>query len=180
MASIWWSGPRLSLPDRRLWKACGRRDQYPWAGRSCRSVCRHSGEAEGELSAWSVTLSEQGWSWLTWSGLPSSLPQIGSSFILKPWSWGHQRESSRWSGRQWTWGLLPWKRKRGWWPSCSSGELYAHPQPSAPLSTKAGRQSTLEYTHGSSLSVERCPSYELDGDTRHRQSFYLGSAVVWA
>jgi len=34
------------------------------------------------------------------------------------------------------------------------GELYAHPLPGAPLSTKASRQSTLGYTHGSSLSVD--------------------------
>ena len=48
------------------------------------------------------------------------------------------------------------------------------------LSTKASRQSTLGYTHGSSLSVDRCASYELDGDARHEQRFYLGSAAVWA
>ena len=48
------------------------------------------------------------------------------------------------------------------------------------LSTKAGRQSTLEYTLGSSLSADRCASYELDGDARHRQGFYLGSATVRA
>jgi len=34
------------------------------------------------------------------------------------------------------------------------GELYAHPLPGVPLSTKAGRQSTLGYAHGSSLSVD--------------------------
>jgi len=32
--------------------------------------------------------------------------------------------------------------------------LHAHPLPGAPLSTKASRQSTLGYTHGSSLSVD--------------------------
>ena len=47
-----------------------------------------------------------------------------------------------------------------------------------PVSTKAGRQSTLGYAHGSSLSADRCASYELDGDARHRQGFYLGSTVV--
>ena len=48
------------------------------------------------------------------------------------------------------------------------------------VSTKASRQSTLGYTHGSNLSADRCASYELDGDARHRQGFYLGSAIVWA
>ena len=48
------------------------------------------------------------------------------------------------------------------------------------LSTKASRQSTLGYTHGSSLSADTCTSYELDGDARHRQGFYLGSAAMWA
>ena len=48
------------------------------------------------------------------------------------------------------------------------------------VSTKASRGSTLGYTHGSSLSADRCASYELDGDARHRQHFYLGSAAVWA
>jgi len=48
------------------------------------------------------------------------------------------------------------------------------------VSTKAGRQSTLGYTHGSSLSVDTCASYELDGDARHRQGFYPRSAAVWA
>jgi len=48
------------------------------------------------------------------------------------------------------------------------------------VSTKAGRQSTLGYTHGSSLSVDRCASYELDGDAIHGQCFYPGSAAVWA
>jgi len=33
-------------------------------------------------------------------------------------------------------------------------ELYAHTLPGAPLSTKANRQSTLGYTHGSSLSID--------------------------
>ena len=32
--------------------------------------------------------------------------------------------------------------------------VYAHPLPGAPLLTKASRQSTLGYTHGSSLSVD--------------------------
>jgi len=48
------------------------------------------------------------------------------------------------------------------------------------LWTKASRQSTLGYTHGSSLSADRCASYELDGDARHRQGFYPGSAAMWA
>jgi len=48
-----------------------------------------------------------------------------------------------------------------------------------PVSMKARRQSTLVYTHGSSLSADRCASYELDGDARHRQGFYPGSAAVW-
>jgi len=48
------------------------------------------------------------------------------------------------------------------------------------VSTKASRQSTLWYTHGSSLSADRCASYELDGDARHRQGFYPASAAVWA
>ena len=39
------------------------------------------------------------------------------------------------------------------------------------MSTKASRQSTLGYTHGSSLSADRCASYELDGDARHKQGF---------
>ena len=39
------------------------------------------------------------------------------------------------------------------------------------LSTKASQQSTLGYTHGSSLSVDRCASYEFDGDARHGQGF---------
>jgi hypothetical protein len=50
----------------------------------------------------------------------------------------------------------------------------------SPVSTKTSRQSTLGYTHGSSLSADMCASYELDGDARHRQRFYPGSAVVWA
>jgi hypothetical protein len=45
---------------------------------------------------------------------------------------------------------------------------------------KASRQSTLGYTHGSSLSIDRCENYELDGDARHGQGFYLGSAVMRA
>jgi len=48
------------------------------------------------------------------------------------------------------------------------------------LSMKSSRQSTLGYTHGSSLSADRCASYKLDGDARHRQGFYPGSAAVWA
>ena len=52
------------------------------------------------------------------------------------------------------WGLQPRPRKLERWPSCSSGELCAHPLPGAPLSTKASRQSTLGYTYGSSLSVD--------------------------
>jgi len=48
------------------------------------------------------------------------------------------------------------------------------------LSTKASQQSTSGYTHDSSLSVDRCVSYEFDGDARHRQGFYPDSAAVWA
>ena len=48
------------------------------------------------------------------------------------------------------------------------------------LSTKASEQSTLGYTHGSSLSVDRCASYEVDSDARHRQGFYPGLAALWA
>jgi len=44
---------------------------------------------------------------------------------------------------------------------------------------KASRQSTLGYTHSSSLSADGCASQKLDGDARHRQGFYLGSAAVW-
>ena len=55
-----------------------------------------------------------------------------------------------------------------------------HPLPGAPPLTKASQQSTLGYAHGSSLSADRCASYELDGDARHRQGFYPGSATVWA
>ena len=46
--------------------------------------------------------------------------------------------------------------------------------------TKASQQSTLGYTHDSSLSVDRCATYELDGDARHGQGFHPGSAAVWA
>ena len=70
--------------------------------------------------------------------------------------------------------------KSGMMASCSSRKLYAHLLPGAPLSTKANRQSTLGYTYGSSLSADRCASYELDGDARHRQGFYPGSPAVWA
>jgi len=55
-----------------------------------------------------------------------------------------------------------------------------HVRLAAQVSTKASRQSTLGYTHGNSLSADRCASYELDGDARHRQGFYPGSAAVWA
>ena len=43
---------------------------------------------------------------------------------------------------------------RGSWNDDHTEKLYAHPLPGAPLSTKASRQSTLGYTHGSSLSVD--------------------------
>ena len=36
------------------------------------------------------------------------------------------------------------------------------------VSTKAGWQCTLGYTHGSRLSADRCASYELDGDARYK------------
>jgi len=61
--------------------------------------------------------------------------------------------------------------------SSSFGELLSG-IPSENLSTKASRQSTLGYTHCSSLLADRCASYELDGDARHRQGFYPGSAAV--
>jgi hypothetical protein len=48
------------------------------------------------------------------------------------------------------------------------------------LSTKCGRQSTKGYAQGSDLSVDRCASYELDGDARHGAKIYLGSAAVRA
>ena len=48
------------------------------------------------------------------------------------------------------------------------------------LLTKASRQSTLGYTYGSSLSADRCASYELDGGARHRQGFYPDSTAVRA
>jgi hypothetical protein len=37
------------------------------------------------------------------------------------------------------------------------------------LSTKPGRQSTKGYVQGSDLSVDKCASYELDGDARHNK-----------
>jgi hypothetical protein len=40
-----------------------------------------------------------------------------------------------------------------------------------PLSMKSGQQSTKGYAQGSDLSVDRCVSYELDGDTRHNKVF---------
>ena len=67
--------------------------------------------------------------------------------------------------------VLPWPNSSTWhsvrlppellwstlikriFPSGSHGKLHAHPVPSAPLSTKGSRQSTLGYTHGSSFSV---------------------------
>jgi len=70
--------------------------------------------------------------------------------------------------------------KSGMMPSCSSRRAVRTPLRGAPLSTKASRQSTLGYTHGRSLSADRCASYKLDGDARHRQGFYPGSAAVWA
>jgi hypothetical protein len=39
------------------------------------------------------------------------------------------------------------------------------------VSTKPGRQSTEGYAQGSDLSVDRCISYELDGDARHNKVF---------
>jgi len=81
------------------------------------------------------------------------LPRIESGFLPRSWSWG-RRQWSRWSSRWWTRDLQPRQRKRRWWPSCSSRELYAHPLPGAPLSTKVSRQSTIGYTHGSRLSVD--------------------------
>jgi hypothetical protein len=39
------------------------------------------------------------------------------------------------------------------------------------LSTKPSGQSTKGYAQGSDLSVDRCVSYELDGDTRHNKVF---------
>jgi len=47
------------------------------------------------------------------------------------------------------------------------------------LSTKASRQSTLGYTHGSSLSVDGAQTTN-DGDARHGQAFYPGSAAELA
>ena len=46
------------------------------------------------------------------------------------------------------------------------------------LSMKASRQSTLGYTHGSRLLADRCASYELDADVRHKQGFYTGLTAV--
>jgi hypothetical protein len=48
------------------------------------------------------------------------------------------------------------------------------------VSTRYGRQSTEGYAQGSRLSVDRCTSYELDGDARQTQGFYPGLAVVRA
>jgi len=48
------------------------------------------------------------------------------------------------------------------------------------VSTKVGRKCTFGYTHGSRLSADRCASYKLDGDARHRQEFYPGSTAVRA
>jgi hypothetical protein len=39
------------------------------------------------------------------------------------------------------------------------------------LSTRYGRQSTDGYAQGSRLSIDKCASYELDGDTRQTQGF---------
>jgi hypothetical protein len=39
------------------------------------------------------------------------------------------------------------------------------------LSTKPSGQSTKGYAQGSDLSVDRCVSYELDGDARHNEVF---------
>jgi hypothetical protein len=50
-------------------------------------------------------------------------------------------------------------------------EAICTPLPGAPLSTKPGRQSTEGYAQGSDLSVDRCASYELDGDARHNKVF---------
>jgi hypothetical protein len=40
-----------------------------------------------------------------------------------------------------------------------------------PLSMKPGRQSTEGYAQGSGLLLDRCASYELDGDARHNKVF---------
>jgi len=106
-------------------------------------------------------------------------------YELARWNWGPIRSWCRWCRRQSGPRVGHHRNHRGrcWWgkfPSGSSRELYAHPLPSAPLSTKASQQSILGYTHGSSLSVDRCASYELDGDARHGHGFYPGSAAVWA
>jgi len=78
------------------------------SSRSELSICLHcSGEAEGELSAWSAMLPERRWPWLSWSGPPPTSPQIGFGFLQKPWLWGLLSRGIN-------------KRKRGWWPSCSS------------------------------------------------------------
>jgi hypothetical protein len=45
---------------------------------------------------------------------------------------------------------------------------------------KHGRQSTKGYAQGCDLSVDRCASYELDGDARHGTQIYPGSATVRA
>jgi hypothetical protein len=50
-------------------------------------------------------------------------------------------------------------------------EAVCTPLPGAPLSTKPGQQSTEGYAQGSDLSVDRCASYELDGDARHNKVF---------
>jgi hypothetical protein len=50
-------------------------------------------------------------------------------------------------------------------------EVVRTPLPSVPLSMKRGRQSTKGYAQGSDLSVDRCASYELDGDAIHNKVF---------
>jgi hypothetical protein len=39
------------------------------------------------------------------------------------------------------------------------------------LSMKSGWKSTKGYAQGSDLSVDRCASYELNGDVRHNKVF---------
>jgi hypothetical protein len=39
------------------------------------------------------------------------------------------------------------------------------------MSMKPGRQSIKGYAQGSDLSIDRCVSYELDGDARHKKVF---------
>jgi hypothetical protein len=50
-------------------------------------------------------------------------------------------------------------------------ESVCTPLPGVPLSIKPSWQSTEGYAQGSDLLVDRCASYELDGDTRHNEVF---------